>query len=463
MSIKLPSRYEDLSESFRGRLVPNPDLLSLVNKAYKSMKMSGGVRFLPIYGESGSGKSCAAREIDSHLPQSKVILLSRNEIENEKKLLLRIQNERKYIHEGDLLVAVIDQFEEIVSSKEDIPSQFIEKISILDRTQLQKTPVLFIWLTTNKYFQKSLQESTSRNKRILLSSDFNILGPDKNKWPKIIKETFSFHNEEKPLADYRIIDQDLEKISKDVDTIGSAIEETASLLAHEMEDLQNLSDYRVILLWPVSDALRSQRVLQFSRPKEGYILNWDAWQTELNSDDRNQLPLREFNRARLYFDLRVVPVRVADLHRLCLNLDEDTPQLGKTYLTRFKQTHLHHIVSGTWANYDYNPVRERESKRAEEAREWYLTVTNQPTKLGKRLSLIFSALGLVSRHEEDIKSKYSNVRADIYIEGKGEKEKKQIIELKVFAPENTMPSTIKDAIKTTLRRHAQFAGFLQRS
>lgn len=461
MSIRLPSRYEDLHEAYRGRLVPNPDLLALVNSSFKSMKIAGGIRFLPMYGESGSGKSCAAREISSHMPQTRVFALERNEIEDNDALVRRIETERRSIEEGELLVAVIDQFEEIVASKADIPSQFVEKISILDRT-LKNTPVLFIWLTTSPDFQKALSDATVRNKRILVSKDFSITGPSKAEWVKIIEETFSFHNNEKPLSDYQVISQDIEEISREVDTIGSALEVVAGHLSNELTSLQNLSEYRISLIWPVSDALRSQRVLQFSRPRDGYVLNWEAWQTELNEDDRKQLPLRELNRARLFFDMRVIPVRVADLHKLCMNLDDNAPTLSNTYLERFRQTHLHHVISGTWGDYDYNPVRERESKRAEEARNWYLAITNDPTKLGRRLAKILESLGLNTSYEQEIKSKYSSVRADVFVEASSEMNKKQILELKVYSPENTMPSTIKDAIKVTLRRHAQFAGFLQR-
>jgi hypothetical protein len=153
MIIRLPSRYEDLHEAYRGRLVPNPDLLALVNSSFKSMKIAGGIRFLPVYGESGSGKSCAAREISSHMPQTRVFVLERNEIEDNDALVRRIQRERRSIEEGELLVAVIDQFEEIVASKSDIPSQFVEKISILDRT-LKDTPIIFIWLTTSTLRRK---------------------------------------------------------------------------------------------------------------------------------------------------------------------------------------------------------------------------------------------------------------------------------------------------------------------
>ena len=61
-----------------------------------------------------------------------------------------------------------------------------------------------------------------------------------------------------------------------------------------------------------------------------------------------------------------------------------------------------------------------------------------------------------------ITSPYGTVRADIYAEREESEKPKVIIELKVYSPENTMPSSIKDAIKVTLKRHAQFAGFLQR-
>jgi hypothetical protein len=462
MNVRLPSRYEDLHESYRGRLMPNSNLLALVDSGFKSMQISGGIRFLPVYGESGSGKSCAAREIDSHMPQTKVFVLDRNEIENTDALLERVRLERRSIEQNELLIAVVDQFEEIVSSKADIPTQFVEKISILDRTALREIPVLFIWLTTSHDFQNALADATVRNSRILLSRNFAVYGPDKELWPEIIKETFSFHNDEKPLADYQIIDQDLQEVAKNVDTIGASLQAVAERLSCELTSLQNLSEYRVSLVWPVSDALRSQRVLQFSRPRDGYTLNWDAWQTELNDEDRAQLPLRDFNRARLYFDVRVIPVRIADLHHLCIDLNNNSPKIGATYLERFSKTHLYHIISGTWSEYEYNPVRERESKRAEEARVWYSTITNEPTKLGKRLAAVLTILGLNARHEEDIISKYGAVRADVFVGPCEKVSKKQILELKVFAPENTMPSTIKDAIKVTLRRHAQFAGFLQR-
>lgn len=461
MSLSLPSRYEDLDEAYRGRLVPDRPLLKIVTAAEKAMKISGGIRFLPIFGESGSGKTSAAREISTHLPNTKTFLLSRQEIESKESLVARIREECKR-NNGKILVAIVDQYEENVSQREKIPTQFVEHLSLLDRGELRNLPMIFIWLTTSKEFQALLSAATSRNKRILLSSNFSISGPEKQEWSKIIEETFSFHNSERSLADYQIIDTDINDIALDNDTIGSAIEGVGVRLGENLESTQNLSEYQVVLLWPVADGLRNQRVMQFAKSREGYRLNWDSFFNELNQEDKTQLPLRELNRARLYFDMRIIPVRVADLHRLCLNLDDDNFKLGKTYLSRFQKTHFYHVISGRWADYAYNPVRERESTRSKEAQDWYSAVTTSPTKLGKRISKILNETGLKSTYEETITSSYSSVRADVYVELENEHKNKIIIELKVFSSENTMPSTIKEQIKITLKRHAQLAGFLQR-
>lgn len=461
MSLSLPSRYEDLDEAYRGRLVPDKNLLDIVSAAVKSMKINGGIRFLPVFGESGSGKTSAAREIGTHLPDIKTFLLSRNEIESNDSLIQKINNQRNK-NAGKVLVAIVDQYEENVSEREKIPTQFIEYLSHLDRGELRKHLIIFLWLTTSREFQALLAAATSRNKRILLSENFSINGPAKPEWPKIIEETFSFHNREKSLADYEIIDTDIKDIAIENDTIGSAIEVVGVKLGENIDATQNLSDYQVVLMWPVADGLRNQRVMQFAKSREGYRLNWDSFYNELNEEDKNQLPLHALNRARLYFDMRIIPVRVADLHRLCLNLDDDNYKLAKTYLGRFQKTHFYHVISGTWDGYDYNPVRERKSKRSEEAKKWYPTVTTNPTQLGKRLSKIINETGLNSTYEETITSPYSSVRADVFVKTGNEHKNKVIIELKAFSSENTMPSTIKEQIKITLRRHAQFAGFLPR-
>jgi hypothetical protein len=133
-------------------------------------------------------------------------------------------------------------------------------------------------------------------------------------------------------------------------------------LAELIPSIQNLSDYRVILVWPVADGTRMQRVLQFTRPRDGYMLNWDAWLREFNETDKTALPMREYNRARLYFDMRLIPLRVAEIHKLCFDLERDDITLGKTYLDWFSKTHLFHITSGSWDSYEYSPVRERVRK-----------------------------------------------------------------------------------------------------
>lgn len=358
MSISLPSRYEDLDEAFRGRLEPNRPLLNEIQSGIKSIGISRGIRFLPIFGESGSGKSCASREIDKHLPDTHVFVLARLEIEDVNALKARISSEKRF-NDRKYLIAVVDQFEESVRGKEGIPTQFIEKISILDRTEFKDLPLIFLWLTTDRKFQKSLEDATSRNRRLLISSSFTIEGPPKTDWLRIISDTFSFHNQETPLSDYGIVEQDIEELCIKSNTVGEALERVGMKLSESIPSIQNLSNYRIILVWPVADGTRMQRVLQFSRPREGYLLNWDAWLREFNETDKKTLPMREYNRARLYFDMRLVPLRVAEMHKLCSDLESDDVVLGKTYLDWFAQTHLFHIISGHWDSYNYSPVRER--------------------------------------------------------------------------------------------------------
>lgn len=458
---KLPSRYEDVDISYRGRLLPNRQLLSLVDKAKKSMEISGGIRFLPIYGKSGSGKSCASHEIGTHLPETFVFVLDKKEIESKDSLLDRINKEKTYA-DSKMLIAIIDQYEENVLGKEKIPSQFIEHLSILDRGELRKVSILFIWLTTSEKFRQSLVDATSRNRRILLKNDFIIVGPEKERWVSIIEETFSVHNEGQVLADYQIVKPDIENIVSESETLGDAIEEVGILLANSLEGLQNFSEYQVIMMWPVSDSVRNQRVLQFSRPREGYKLNWEIWYNELNEEDKRQLPIKELNRARLYFDLRIIPVRAADLYKMCAKLEDEEYTIATTYLERFKKTHFFHVVADEWDKYEYNPVRERESKRATEAEKWYKSVTTKSVQIGRRIASALRQCNIDASYEKTITSAYGTVRADVYATRKDSEKPKVIIELKVFAPENTMPSSIKDAIKTTLKRHAQFAGFLKR-
>jgi len=361
-----------------------------------------------------------------------------------------------------LLIAVVDQYEEAVAERGGIPTAFVETLSLLDRGELRSLPVLFIWLTTSKDFQALLASATSRNRRILVSADFELVGPTIADWPQIIEETFRFHNQDKDLADYEILDSDLRQISQGEDSIGDAIEIAGERLFTYVHSLHDLSTYQVVMLWPVSDGLRIQRIQQFSDTRQGYKLDWNAWYRQLNPDDQRQLPLREFNRARLYFDMRLVPVSVADLHPLCRHLSNEGVILHRSYLDRFRNTHFFSLVSGQWNAQAYSPLRERESKRASAAREWYETVTTDSVALGRRISKVLRELGLDARHEKTEESPHGQVRADVLILREAIQPKNVIVELKAYSAENTMPSTICSAVQTTLRRHAQFAGFLQR-
>ncbi len=461
--LKLPSRYEDLDIAFRGRLKPNQELLELVKTAYASMQMSGGIRFLPIYGESGGGKSSAAFELGTHLPEAHVFQLPRSAIESPSELASVVAAEAKGIVGTlkQLMVAVVDQYEEAAAQKTAVPTSFVEALALLDRGELRSTRILFIWLTTSKAFQKSLVDATTRNRRILISSDFILTGPPKEQWPEIVEETFRFHND-RDLSDFEIIQEDLQEISRYTETIGTTIEKVGLRLSQHVHTLHDLSTYQVVMLWPVTDGQRITRVQQFTDARQGYKLDWNAWYRQLNDEDRRQLPLRELNRARLYFDLRLVPIAAADLHPLCKNLEDDDFVLHKSYLDRFKNTHLFSIINENWDSTTYKPLRERDSERAEAARTWYESVTSQSTALGKRIAKIFSELRLTAAHEQTISSPHGKVRADVLVIRKNTAHQNAIIEIKSFSPANTIPSAICEQVRITLRRHAQFAGFLAR-
>ena len=65
-----------------------------------------------------------------------------------------------------------------------------------------------------------------------------------------IEETFRFHNSDKPLANYGILVEDLGRTVVDSDTLGTTIENLAPKIAEFDENLQDLSEYLVIMLWP---------------------------------------------------------------------------------------------------------------------------------------------------------------------------------------------------------------------
>jgi hypothetical protein len=461
--LRLPSRYEDLDPAFRGRLRPNRPLIGNVQRARSSMRISGGIRFLPIFGRSGCGKTSAARELSTHLPQAKVFGLSRAALLSEERLLEEIAKAQGQRDHPKLLIAAIDQYEESGDRFSPSPSQFVERLSLLDRGRLRETPILFLWLTTNWDFHADLVKATKRNERILLAPDFELVGPEQSEWSEIVEETFAFHNHEQPLADFGLLHDEIEAIAYGSPTLGTTIQRVGEILGDEDAPLQDLSQYQVVMLWPVTDGLRIARVSAFTNAREGYKLDWNAFYRTLNDDDKKTLPLTALNRARLYFDVRLVPIAAADLHALCGELSDPEFQPSQSYLDRFKKSHFFSIVNETWDPSAYSPLRERESDRAERARKWYDTVaTEHPVQLGRRIARCMTLLGLDAEHEQSIRSPYSTVRADVAIDRWGSNRRTCIVELKALNSEGTRPSSIKDAIRTTLKRHAQFSGFLPR-
>lgn len=463
MTFRLPSRYEDLDAAYRAKLRPQPELLDLVKKAYVAMTITGGVRLLPIFGRSGAGKSCAAWELQTHLPECRVLPFPREAVDSALAFSDFITNKLPpQLQAGKLTVLVIDQYEETVAQRGDLPSQFVERVSLLDRSPEGKRPLLFLWLTTKPEFQKLLADATSRNRRILVSGDFTLSGPPKLDWADLIKEAFSFHNGGTPLADYDILQDDIEAAANTSATLGDAIEAIAERLGAKAAGLQDLSEHHVVMLWPVTDGQGISRVTSFTEAREGYKLDWNTWYRELNNDDRQQLPLHAFNRARLYFDVRLVPIAAADLHPLCKDLDDDEVALGESYFKRFQASHFFQIVKGTWSADSFSPLRERVSERAREARDWYEGVTHEPTKICRRIARCLRLSDVEAKHEQTLSSPHATVRADVLALRPLVRQSKVIVELKAYNSQNTIPSAIRDAIRVTLRRHAHFGGFLPR-
>lgn len=461
MSLALPSRYEDLDVGFRGRLQPNRPLIDIVARTFQKKQVTGGIGFLPIYGESGSGKTSATMELATHLPDTHVFRLPASALSSKMSILAAVKD-ASIDAMGRPMIAVIDQYEEAVATKLELPTSFVESLSLLDRNELKSGGVIFIWLTTSKEFQELLAAATTRNSRILVAPDFEIFGPDKLDWPDILLDTFAAHNSEAPLSDYDILPEDIKEIAQRKKTLGDTIEAVAERLIEFSPAFQNLAEYRVCMLWPVTDGARINLIHQFTEPKQGYKLNFDAWYRSLNESDRQSLPLHELNRARLYFDLRLIPIAAADLQPICGNIDDDNFVFHKTYKERICLTHLFSIVSGKWEPTKYAPLRERKSDRADAARVWYPTVTSKPSRIGRRLAQCFTEMGIPSKHEVPITTRNSSVVADVLCDAPTAGERKTIIELKAYAPENTMPSSIANQIRVTLRRHAQLAGFLSR-
>lgn len=403
--VRLPSRWEDLDESFRGRLRPNKELIEEVQRAYRGMQISGGIRFLPILGESGSGKTSAARELGTHLDGAAVFPLSRESVEDIETLKVEIQKKITGSKGKDLLIPIVDQYEEAAAQKQAIPTSFVEALALLDRGELRNSRILFIWLTTSREFQQQLARATTRNTRILQRSDFELKGPPRDEWPGIIEDTFRFHNKERSLADFEIIESDLREVADDdALTLGAAIERIGRRLENYARSLHDLSNYQVVMLWPVTDGLRITRIQQFTDPRQEYKLDWNSWFRQLNTEDQRQLPLREYNRTRLYFDFRLVPIAAADLHRLCRGLESDNVRL---------------------------------------------------------YALVLRKIGFEANYEATIQSEHGKVRTDVLVK-RAFSPTGVCLELKAFSAENTMPSTICSQVQSTLRKYAQFVGFVSR-
>ena len=456
---RLPSRYEYLDEEFRGRLRPNKALNGLVKAAFASMTIEGGVRFAPIYGQSGSGKSSATIQLGTHLPSYEVKVLTSQALESSVALEDEIADD-PYRPTGRPLIAVVDQFEEAAEEKVGIPSNFIEKVPILDRT-FKGRKVLFLWLTTSKQFQKQLSDATTRNTRILAQSDFEISGPSREEWPEIIRETFSFHNDGRDLADFEILDIDVDNSANVSPTLGGAIRTIGLSLSLHLQSPMDLSEFQVLMLWPVTDGLRIETMNRFASPRQGYRINWGTFVSQLNPRDRVQLPLSELNKARLYFDVRLVPIAAADLQQVCGGIINPNFKLAKSYLDRFARTHFFTMVSKPDRTATFSTLRERDSQRRIDAETWYDTVTGQSVQIGSSISKALIARGLSAGYERTFDAGFKRVRADAWIERESSP-KTKLVELKAFSPANTRPSDIADAIRVTLTRHAQFAGFLRR-
>jgi len=454
MTVALPSRYEDLTPEFRAQLRPNRSLIDAVKSAYGRMQRSGGVRFLPVFGLSGAGKTSAARELGTHLPDVQVIALPSDVVEGAQSLDSVLPDSN-----AKLLVAVVDQFEEGVARREEIPSRFVETLSRLDRAH-PTTPVLFLWLTTSQEFQRELVAATSRNSRLLVSPDFTLEALAKAEWPDIIEETFAFHNESRELADYQVLRPTLEAVAKTAATLGAAIEEIGDHFSEER--LQDLSEYQVVMLWPVTDGVRLGNVRNFTNPRAGYRLDWNAFYRALNNADQRQLPLGEYNKTRLYFDVRLVPMQVADLHSICRDLTDPLAPPAPSYLDGFRNTHFYWVVNDSFPDV-YRPLKDHgETERARTARAWYPTVNTKPNALHRRLASTFTACGLPATFETGVSTQHARTQADVLVARASGERKQVIVEVKAFSSQNTTPSQIALQIRSTLKKHAELAGYLQR-
>ncbi|MEM6506548.1 MAG: ATP-binding protein [Planctomycetota bacterium] len=458
----LPSRYESLNKSYRAQLRPVPELIDAAKKAHSSIKINKGVRFLPVFGESGSGKSSATLELATHLPEARVELLTPNDISLPMdQLQERIARKVHLFSKTELIIWVIDQYEEIVEGtiREKVPSQFIEKISIIDRGDLAAQPMLFIWLTTSKEFRDKLVKlSSSRSRRTLLDASFDLNGPERETWIDIIKETFLHHNEGRQLADYDVLDSRIIEAIQGAETIGDAIDNVGGILANSaMTQLLDLSAHQVVMLWPVVDGTGINRVASFTKSNSGYSLNWTSFWDQLTDRDKNDRDLDGMNRARIYFDFRLIPIPAADFRDIVRKFDISV-DITKEAIESLQRTHYYKVISRDQTE-NLRVMFERESQRSADAKTWYESITaDQQANAAKMLAKTISQAGYESEPQYEMKSDFGRVVADLSTRQNGSK---ALTELKLFSPRNTTPSAIRDQIKSTLRKYAKFSGFLQ--
>jgi hypothetical protein len=131
-------------------------------------------------------------------------------------------------------------------------------------------------------------------------------------------------------------------------------------------------------------------------------------------------------------------------------------------LAQLQKTHFYTVVAGASQDRAFGTLRERDSKRARDARTWYQHITDKPVAIGKRLAKCLTKLGFPSRHEAEIPSAHAKVSADVLTERASGHQRKAAIELKLLSAPQTTPAGIRDQIRSTLRKYAQLAGYIPR-
>jgi hypothetical protein len=453
--IKLPNRYEDLDPAFHGKLVPDRNFIAIVNDAFKSMQMGGGVRFLPVYAPSGTGKSSATFALQRHLQELKVIKLPKSVVLDQATLRTFILDQVAQAADKKP-VFVVDNYE---FPTEVVSKSFVELVSEMDRDELRTRPTLFVWISHEAKNMSALVDAAQMNKRLYLTTGFEILGPNRNSdWADVIEETFRFHNNNISLADSGVTRQDIDKIVKSAPSLGEAISVVGGRV--KTRDLRDMSKYRVILLWPFTDGVGLNVIRQFSDPRQGYKLDWSAFEKHFNKKDLEQLPLAELNQARMQFDFRLVPIRAADVQQFCGGNESGSTKVVKSHVENLKKSHFYSVLDDSWQNSVYGPMKTHmESDRSVAASKWYSEATSNPGVIHNRLAAALSYCGFVAKVEEVVDSDHSQVRADVAVTRDASQ---VLIELKVFSAANTTASTVRDSIKSTLRKYAQLGGHLQR-